>query len=151
MLHGIACILTYRVSSFVLQPFLTLFMTSLLLPPTSATLGLAAHPSRHTPSHHHHRWYHQLVQAFDNASAFVAELPEQLNLGWLHTLAGQVPGPAFIPPTCDFEVLEGPHSEAVMKVTTQLCNALELASSRLVACGIHTVALDLATQVSLDC
>ena len=91
------------------------------------------------------------MQAFDNASAFTSGLPKQLDLGWLHSLAGQVPGPCFIPPTCDFEVLEGPHTEAVMKVTTQQCNALELASSRLVASGIHTVALDLATQVSSDC
>lgn len=85
----------------------------------------------------------------DNASVFASGLPDQLDLGWLHRLAGRVASPAFTPPNCDFEVVKGPHTEAVMRVTAGQCNALELASSRLVACGIHTVALDLATQVSL--
>ena len=88
---------------------------------------------------------------FDNASAFISGLLYPLDLSWLHTLAGQVAGPAFTPPTCNFEVLEGPHSEAVMRVTGQQCIVLELASSRMMAANIHTVALDVSNQVSFHC
>lgn len=136
---------TNQVSSSVLLQDLKKFVTSLLTFPVGwlHILGGICHvPTTITGA---------ISLGFDSASAFISGLLDPLDLSWLHTLAGQVAGPAFTPPTCNFEALEGPHSEAVMRITGQQCIVLELASSRMMAANIHTVALDVATQVSFHC
>ena len=119
-------------------------------PLIQSPLALAAHPSRPWSCHHHHHRHHPILDALTNACAVLSG-PDQLDLGWLHTLAGQMASLAFTPPRCEFEVLEGRHTQAVIDFTTNLCRALERTSSALMASGMQSLALDLATQVSLHC
>ena len=82
---------------------------------------------------------------------FASGILTRLDLGWLHTLVGQIVSPNFHPPTSEGEKLVGPHSEAVRRVTAQQCSALMQTSASLVLLKVNTVALDVATQVSYLC
>ena len=72
-----------------------------------------------------------------------------LDLAWLHTLADEISSASFQTPTADFEVLEGPHSPAVLRVTSQQREALVDTFDSLLALGILAPALDVISQVSL--
>ena len=73
----------------------------------------------------------------------------QLDLTWLHRLAASIASPIFQPPQSQFQTLEGPHHDAVLRLTAQQRNGLLQSSMRLMEANSHAAAIDVASQVGI--